>query len=86
MRSRFALAMNSMDEKSIITIWIRTSSIKSNPFIKRSKAGRKISAASANIKIYLRRARAYVETIEKLVDVKIGWVANGPEREAVIKR
>ena len=32
------------------------------------------------------RAQAYVETIEKLVDVKIGWVANGPEREAVIKR
>ena len=31
------------------------------------------------------KARAYVETIEKLVDVKIGWVANGPEREAVIK-
>ena len=32
------------------------------------------------------RARAYVEVIEKLVDVKIGWVANGPEREAVIKK
>ena len=32
------------------------------------------------------RARAYVETIEKLVGVKIGWVANGPEREAVIKK
>jgi len=32
------------------------------------------------------RARAYVEMIEKLVDVKIGWVANGPEREAVIKK
>lgn len=32
------------------------------------------------------KARAYVETIEKLVDVKIGWVANGPEREAVIKK
>ncbi len=32
------------------------------------------------------RARAYVETIEKLVGIKIGWVANGPEREAVIKR
>jgi adenylosuccinate synthase len=32
------------------------------------------------------RARAYVEMIEKFVDVKIGWVANGPEREAVIKR
>lgn len=32
------------------------------------------------------RARAYVEAIEKLVDVKVGWVANGPEREAVIKR
>jgi adenylosuccinate synthase len=32
------------------------------------------------------RARAYVETIEKLVGVRIGWVANGPEREAVIKK
>jgi adenylosuccinate synthase len=32
------------------------------------------------------RARAYVETIEKLVGVKVGWVANGPEREAVIKK
>ena len=32
------------------------------------------------------RAQAYVKTIEKLVGVKIGWVANGPEREAVIKR
>ena len=32
------------------------------------------------------RARAYVEMIEKLVETKIGWVANGPEREAVIKK
>ncbi len=32
------------------------------------------------------RARAYVETIEKLVGIKIGWVANGPEREAVIRK
>jgi len=32
------------------------------------------------------RARAYVEVIEELVGVKIGWVANGPEREAVLKR
>jgi adenylosuccinate synthase len=32
------------------------------------------------------RARSYVETIEKLVGVKIGWVANGPEREAVIRK
>ena len=32
------------------------------------------------------KARAYVETIEKLVETKIGWVANGPEREAVIKK
>ena len=32
------------------------------------------------------RARAYVEMIEKLAGVKIGWVANGPEREAVIKK
>jgi adenylosuccinate synthase len=31
------------------------------------------------------RAQAYVKTIEKLAGVKIGWVANGPEREAVIK-
>ncbi len=32
------------------------------------------------------RARAYVETIEKLTETKVGWVANGPEREAVIKK
>jgi adenylosuccinate synthase len=32
------------------------------------------------------KARAYVEAIEKLVETKIGWVANGPEREAVIKK
>ncbi len=32
------------------------------------------------------KARTYVETIEKLVETKIGWVANGPEREAVIKK
>jgi adenylosuccinate synthase len=32
------------------------------------------------------KARAYVETIEKLSGVKVGWVANGPEREAVIKK
>ncbi len=32
------------------------------------------------------RARAYVESIEKLVGVRVGWVANGPEREAVIKK
>ena len=32
------------------------------------------------------RARSYVETIEKLVEVKVGWVANGPERTAVIKK
>jgi adenylosuccinate synthase len=31
------------------------------------------------------RAQAYVGMIEKLVNIKIGWVANGPEREAVIK-
>lgn len=32
------------------------------------------------------RARAYVETIEKLVGVKIGWIGNGPEREALIRK
>jgi adenylosuccinate synthase len=32
------------------------------------------------------RARAYVETIEKLTGTRVGWVANGPEREAVIKK
>ncbi len=32
------------------------------------------------------RARAYVETVEKLVGAPVGWVANGPEREAVIKK
>jgi adenylosuccinate synthase len=30
------------------------------------------------------RARAYVESIEKLAGVPVGWVANGPEREAVM--
>ncbi len=30
------------------------------------------------------RARAYVELIEKLVEAPVGWVANGPEREAVM--
>jgi adenylosuccinate synthase len=30
------------------------------------------------------RARAYVETIERLVGAPIGWVANGPERQAVM--
>jgi len=32
------------------------------------------------------RARAYVETIEKLVGVRVGWVSNGPERAAVIRK
>lgn len=32
------------------------------------------------------RARAYVETIEKLTGVPVGWVSNGPEREAVIRK
>lgn len=32
------------------------------------------------------KAQEYVETVEKLVGVKVGWVANGPEREAVIPR
>jgi adenylosuccinate synthase len=31
-------------------------------------------------------ARHYVEMIEKLTGVKVGWVANGPEREAVIRK
>ncbi|MGE5074007.1 MAG: adenylosuccinate synthetase, partial [Anaerolineae bacterium] len=31
------------------------------------------------------RARAYVEAIEKLSGAPVGWVANGPEREAVMK-
>jgi len=30
------------------------------------------------------RAQAYVETIEKLAGAPVGWVTNGPEREAVI--
>jgi adenylosuccinate synthase len=33
-----------------------------------------------------RAARAYVETIEKLVGVPVGWVSNGPEREALIRK
>ena len=32
------------------------------------------------------RARSYVDTIEKLVGAPVGWVANGPEREAVMKK
>ncbi len=32
------------------------------------------------------RARAYVEIIEKLVGAPVGWVANGPERDAVMKK
>ncbi len=32
------------------------------------------------------RARAYVEVIERLVGAKVGWVANGPEREAVMRK
>lgn len=32
------------------------------------------------------RARKYVETIEKLVDARVSWVGNGPERAAVIKK
>ncbi len=31
-------------------------------------------------------ARAYVETIEKLSGTRVGWVANGSEREAVIRK
>lgn len=33
-----------------------------------------------------REAQEYVETVEKLVGVKVGWVGNGPEREALIAR
>ena len=32
------------------------------------------------------RPRAYVEAIERLVGAPVGWVTNGPEREAVIKK
>jgi adenylosuccinate synthase len=32
------------------------------------------------------RARAYIESIERLVGTKIGWVGNGPERGAVISK
>lgn len=32
------------------------------------------------------RAKAYVETIERLAGVPVGWVANGPEREAVMRK
>ena len=32
------------------------------------------------------RARAYVESVEKLSGVRVGWVANGPEREAVMRK
>ncbi len=33
-----------------------------------------------------REAQRYVETVEKMVGVKVGWVGNGPEREAIITR
>ena len=33
-----------------------------------------------------KEAQAYVERVEELVGVKVGWVANGPEREALIER
>jgi adenylosuccinate synthase len=33
-----------------------------------------------------REAQAYIERVEELVGVKVGWVANGPEREALILR
>ena len=32
------------------------------------------------------KAQAYVERVEELVGVKVGWVTNGPEREAIITR
>jgi len=32
-----------------------------------------------------REAQAYIERVEELVGVKVGWVGNGPEREAVIE-
>ncbi len=32
------------------------------------------------------RARQYVETVERLVGVPVGWVSVGPEREALMKR
>ena len=51
-----------------------------------SAAGRPISVASANTATCPARARSYVDTIEKLVGAPVGWVANGPEREAVMKK
>ncbi len=32
------------------------------------------------------RARQYVETVEKLVGIPVGWVSVGPERDALIKK
>ncbi len=32
------------------------------------------------------KARSYVEAVERYCGVKVGWVANGPEREAVIQK
>jgi adenylosuccinate synthase len=31
-------------------------------------------------------AQAYVEKVEELVGVQVGWIGVGPEREAVITR
>ncbi len=59
---------------------------KVKPIYKIAKGWREDIRGIRKFKDLPARAQAYVETIEKLVGVKIGWVANGPEREAVIKR
>jgi len=58
---------------------------KARPIYKTVKGWRKDIRGIRKFKDLPARAQAYVETIEKLAGVKIGWVANGPEREAVIK-
>jgi len=59
---------------------------KAKPIYKTVKGWKEDIRGIRKFKDLPARARAYVEMIEKLVDVKIGWVANGPEREAVIKK
>jgi len=59
---------------------------KVKPIYKTAKGWKEDIRGVRKFKDLPARARAYVELIEKLVGVRIGWVANGPEREAVIKK
>ena len=58
---------------------------QAKPIYKTVKGWRKDIRGIRKFKDLPARAQAYVETVERITGVKIGWVANGPEREAVIK-